>query len=239
MLEVRGLSKSYGNHRAVQEVSLTVQAGEVYGLLGENGAGKTTLLRMLATILQPTAGTAIVAGYDVTADPASARLKLGALFEGGLYDRLTARENVLYFARLHGLSDRVAEQRIEQLFARLTLEPYRDRRAAELSKGNRQKVALVRSIIHEPQVLLFDEPTSGLDVTASRALYDFIAEQRQTGRTVLFSSHIMTEVERVCDRVGVLHAGRLIAEDTLSGMRHQHGDNLEEAFIHLIGGGRP
>lgn len=238
MLVVQEISKSFDRVHAVKDVSFIVEPGQVFGLLGENGAGKTTLMRILATVLTPTSGTAIVAGSDIRKDPIGVRSKVGALFEGGLYDRLTARENVLFFSRLHGVPDQITNERMERLFELVGLELYRDRRASELSKGNRQKVALVRSVIHEPQVLLFDEPTSGLDVTASRAFYEFVSQQRKMGKVIVFSSHIMTEIERVCDRIGVIRSGELIVEDSLDGLRRTYGNDLEEVFVGLIRGGQ-
>src|SRR5690606_25633632 len=168
MISVRGLAKHFGAVVAVGGVSFDVARGEVFGLLGENGAGKTTTLRMLATLLRPTAGDAVIGGVSLLERPDEVRRKVGIMFEGGVYDRLTARENIRYFGRLHGLGGKELERRIDELIAAFSMNEYADRRAGKYSKGMRQKVVIARALVHDPPVLIMDEPTSGLDVTAAR-----------------------------------------------------------------------
>ena len=237
MITVRGLVKRFGAVTAVDGVSFEVARGEVFGLLGENGAGKTTTLRMLATLLAPTGGEASIDGVDIRKAPEEARRRIGVVFEGGVYDRLTARENIRYFGMLHGLRGRALEARIDELLSTLSMREYADRRAGELSKGMRQKIAIARSLVHDPPVLLMDEPTSGLDVTAALLVHDFVAEAKRQGKTILFSSHNMSEVEKLCDRVGVIHKGKLAALGAVDELRRAAGGrSLEELFVEIVGG---
>ena len=243
MIEARNLTKIFmdkkrGAVRAVDGVSFRCEPGRVYGLLGANGAGKTTTLRMLATLLAPTSGSATVAGYDVTAQPEEARANLGFLSTAtALYGRLTAREFVEYFGRLHGLSEDELQRRLAALFARLEMNEFHDRRCEKLSTGMKQKTSIARVLIHDPQVMIFDEPTIGLDVMASRTIVSFIRECRDRGKTVIFSTHVMSEVEKLCDRIGIIHAGRLLAEGTLDDLRARTGlRDLEEIFVRIANG---
>lgn len=242
MVQVDGLVKSFhdrkrGEVRAVDGVSFGCRPGEIFGLLGPNGAGKTTLIRMLATILQPTAGSAQVAGYDIRREPEEVRRHLGYLTgSAALYERLTAREVVTYFAELHGLSPKHTAGRIETVFRTLDIEPFADRRCDRLSTGQRQRVSIARAIVHEPPVLLFDEPTSGLDVLAARGVVRFIRQCRDEGRTVVFSTHIMSEVEALCDRIAVIYQGKIAAIGTVDELREHTGERaFENVFLRLIG----
>lgn len=223
--------------RAVDGVSFVAKAGEVFGLLGVNGAGKTTTLRLLSTMLRPTAGDARVCGHSLTREPEQVRRCLGFLSAAtGVYGRLTAREMVGYFGRLHGLSAADIARRTEELFARLQLEAFADVRCDRLSTGNRQKVSIVRAILHDPPLLILDEATAGLDVLAARAIVDLVKDCRARGKCVLFSTHRMDEVEALCDRVAVIHRGRLLACETLSAMRARAGGGrVEEAFLAMLG----
>ena len=241
MIEAERLCKVFqdkkrGQVRAVSEVSFTCKPGQIYGLLGANGAGKTTSLRMLATILEPTDGTARIAGYDLLKDPEKVRANVGFLSTAtALYGRLSAFEMVQYFARLHGLDDATIEKRINALFARLEMEDFRDRRCDKLSTGMKQKVSIARTLVHDPPVMIFDEPTSGLDVMAARTIVQFIRECRDHGKTVIFSTHIMSEVEKLCDHVGIIHDGRLLAEGTLADLRQRYGQqDLEDIFVQVV-----
>jgi sodium transport system ATP-binding protein len=241
MIEARQLVKRFhdkkrGDVCAVNGVSFSCRPGEVYGLLGANGAGKTTALRILATILSPTEGTAVVAGFDVAKDPQSVRARVGFLSAAtALYGRLSAREMVEYFGRLHGLDEATLRLRIDQVFTRLEMNGFRDRRCDQLSTGIRQKVSIARTLVHDPPVMIFDEPTVGLDVMAARTIVAFIRECRENGKTVVFSTHVMSEVEKLCDRVGIIHRGALLAEGTLPELRARYGiQDLEELFVKVI-----
>lgn len=245
MIEARELSKVFadkkrGEIRAVDRVSFSCVPGEIYGLLGANGAGKTTTLRMLATILAPTSGTATVAGYDIVREPTKVRQNIGFLSTAtALYDRLSAFETVEYFGQLYGLDSATIKQRADELFKALDMEEFRDRRCAKLSTGMKQKVSIARTLIHNPTVMIFDEPTSGLDVMTARSIIDFIRQCRDRGKTVIFSTHVMTEVEKLCDRIGIIHGGKLRTEGTLGEMRDRYRkDNLEEVFVEVSGDGR-
>ena len=241
MIEARGLTKVFqdkkrGAVRAVDGVSFRCEPGRIYGLLGANGAGKTTTLRMLATILTPTAGGATVAGFDVVAEPEKARASLGFLSTAtALYGRLTAREFVEYFGRLHGLSEDVLGQRVSALLTRLEMTEFCDRRCDSFSTGMKQKTSIARVLVHDPPVMIFDEPTTGLDVMTARTIISFIRECRERGKTVIFSTHVMSEVEKLCDHIGIIHNGRLLAEGTLEDLRVRAGiRDLEDIFVRVV-----
>jgi len=228
--------KKRGTVCAVNGVSFSCRPGEIYGLLGANGAGKTTTLRILATILAPSEGTAIVAGYDVAKDPQIVRSRVGFLSTAtALYGRLTAQEMVEYFGRLYGLDEPTLRRRIDALFTRLEMNDFRDRRCDKLSTGMKQKVSIARTLVHDPSVMIFDEPTVGLDVMAARTIAGFIRECRNQGKTVVFSTHIMSEVEKLCDHIGIIHGGKLLAEGTLASLRTQFGiHDLEDLFVKVV-----
>jgi len=241
MIEAQNLvkrfrDKSRGEVCAVDRVSFQCRPGEIYGLLGANGAGKTTTLRILATILGPTEGTAIVAGHDVTKHPEKVRSSVGFLSTAtALYGRLSAEEMVQYFGRLHGLDEPTLRHRMAVLFDRLEMNSFRDRRCDKLSTGMKQKVSIARTLVHDPSVMIFDEPTLGLDVMAARTIVGFIRECRAQGKTVIFSTHVMSEAERLCDHIGIIHGGRLLAEGTLSDLRERYGkQDLEEIFVKVV-----
>jgi sodium transport system ATP-binding protein len=238
MIEVTGLVKKFGDFTAVDNISFSVAKGEIFGLLGENGAGKTTTLRMLATMLQPTAGHAVLKGYDTQKEPEKVRAQIGILFGGetGLYDRLTVTENIAYFGELNGMSKADIRERIQQLARAFGMEDFINKRASKLSKGMKQKAAFARSIVHDPDIMLFDEPTSGLDVTAARDVHEFILRCKSEGKTIVFSSHSMSEVEKLCDRIGIIHKGKLVECGTVDELKEKYGnDNLEELFVRLVG----
>ncbi len=238
MLEIKNLSKHFGNIKAVDAISFKVEAGEVFGLLGENGAGKTTTLRLLATMLKPTQGTATINGYDLVTEPESVRSSIGILFggESGLYDRLSAAENIEYFGRLNNMSKSQLKERVKYLAKAFGMEEYINRRAGKFSKGMKQKVAFARSVVHNPDIMLFDEPTSGLDVSAIREVHEFITICQNDGKTVILSSHNMSEVEKLCDRVGIIHKGRLMDVGKIDELTSKYNKNtLEEVFMELAG----
>lgn len=228
--------KKRGKFHAVDHVSFTCKPGEIYGLLGANGAGKTTTLRMLATILQPTSGGAEVAGYDITADPEEVRANIGFLSTAtALYGRLTARELIEYFGRLNGMSEALLKTSVDSLIARLGITEFAQVRCEKLSTGMKQRVSIARSVVHDPPVMIFDEPTSGLDVMAARSIVQFIRQCRDQNKTVIFSSHIMSEVEKLCDRIGIIHNGKLFREGTLEELRAESGHtDLEEIFVQTV-----
>jgi sodium transport system ATP-binding protein len=243
MIEARQLAKVFrdkkrGEIRAVDNVSFRCQPGEIFGLLGVNGAGKTTCLRLLATLLQPTSGTADVNGYDIVAEPEKVRANIGFLSTAtALYGRLTAREMVEYFGRLHGLGREELRGRIDTLFATLDMNEFRDGRCDKLSTGMKQKVSIARTLVHDPPVMIFDEPTHGLDVLTARTVIQFIRDCRARGKTVIFSTHVMSEVEKLCDTIAIIHNGRIMAEGTLAQLRERAGrHDLEEVFIQLVEG---
>lgn len=239
MLKVEKLTKKFKEVTGAQDVSFEVRPGEVVGLLGENGAGKTTTLRMISTLLKPTSGTAIINGVDILENPEEARGNLGILFGGevGIYDRLTARENIMYFARLNGMGHKEANERIKELINEFDMSEYIDRRVGKFSRGMKQKVSIARSIVHNPQVMLFDEPSTGLDVTAARLVQDFIIQCKKNNRSIVLSSHSMAEVEKLCDRIVVINKGRIVEEGTVEELKYKHSNtDMEEVFVKLISG---
>jgi sodium transport system ATP-binding protein len=242
MIEARGLCKHFqdkkrGQIRAVDNVSFTCQPGKIYGLLGANGAGKTTTLRLLATILEPTDGTAVVCGYDVVEQPEKVRANVGFLSTAtALYPRLSAQELVEYFGRLNGLDEATLKKRVDDIFNRLDMNSFRDRRCDKLSTGMKQKTSIARTLVHDPPVMIFDEPTLGLDVMTARTITAFIRECRNNSKTVIFSTHVMSEVEKLCDTIGIIHDGKLLTEGPLPQLRNKYGENdLEEIFVKVVG----
>lgn len=237
MIEVEGLTKSFADSRqAVDDVNFTVQPGEVFGLIGPNGAGKTTTLRILCTVLQPTAGFATVAGFDIRTQPTEVRRQIGFLSANtGVYDRMTAWEMVEYYGRLYGLRGNALRCRLDELFSSFHMNDFRNVQGSRLSTGMKQKVSIARALIHDPPVLIFDEPTNGLDVLVQRAVLKSIADLRGRGKTILFSTHIMSEVSKLCDRVAIMSNGRIAASGTLAALRAEYKeDDLEELFFSLV-----
>jgi sodium transport system ATP-binding protein len=241
MIEVQGLRKSFktrgGEIRAVDGVSFAARDGQITGLLGPNGAGKTTTLRMLYTLMAPDEGRVLVDGLDPVVQPDEVRRRLGVLPDArGLYKRLTARENIAYFGRLHGIDDAGIRARTERLSAALGMQDCIDRRTEGFSQGQRTKTAIARALVHDPRNVLLDEPTNGLDVMTTRSLRRFLGELKAEGRCVLFSSHIMQEVAALCDRIVVIAHGRVVAQGTADELRAQTGRaSLEDAFVQVIG----
>ncbi len=243
MIEAAHLTKTFRDKKrgeivAVDDVSFRVSPGQIYGLLGANGAGKTTTLRMLATLLQPTRGTATVAGFDIVREPQRVRANVGFLAAStALYGRLTAREIIAYFGRLNGLSDAVIAARTRELAAELDMDEFLDRRCDKLSTGMKQKTSIARTLVHDPAVMIFDEPTVGLDVMAARSIVQFVRQCRRRGKTVIYSTHVMSEVDKLCDVVGIIHHGRLLEEGSLAALRARFGEtDVEEIFVKAIAG---
>ncbi len=236
MLELKNLTKKFKDLVAVDHVNLSVPKGEVFGLLGANGAGKTTTLRMVATMLHPTDGTATVNGHDIIKSSDDVRRNTGLLFGGdtGLYERLTAFENIQYFARLNDVPDKVSTARINELAEIFSFSEYLKKAAGKLSKGTRQKISFARAIIHNPELMLFDEPTLGLDVTAKKEAEDFILKCRDDGKTIILSDHTLSVVERLCSRVGILQQGKLLDLGTVPQLCEKHScKSLEDVFFKL------
>ncbi len=241
LVQVRDLAKEFrtrrGVLRAVDDVSFDCRAGEVFGLLGPNGAGKTTTLRMLATILTPTSGSVTIAGFDTRKDPDRVRERIGFLAtETGLYDRFTARETLRFFGRISGLSDAAIAKRAGEVFEMLQMTALADRRVGTFSTGEKQKLSLARSIIHDPAVLILDEPTFGLDIMAARSVEETVALFREQGRTILLSTHVMRLAEKLCDRVAILYRGRIHAFGTQKELAAVYGkEDLEDVFFEAVG----
>ncbi len=237
MIEVRDLHKAFGAVKAVDGVSFTAEDGKITGLLGPNGAGKTTTLRMLYTLMKPDHGHVLVDALDAQTETVEVRRRLGVLPDSrGLYKRLTARENVRYFADLHGLDAQVADERANALIAALGMHDIADRRTEGFSHGQRVKTAIARALIHDPKNVILDEPTNGLDVMSTRAMRGFLHKLRDEGRCVLFSSHIMQEVGALCDHIVVIAKGKVVAQGSPDALRAQTGEaNLEDAFVKAIG----
>ena len=241
MILVDSLSKIYSEEtdapfRAVDSVSFRVEPGEIFGLLGPNGAGKTTTLRILSTVLQPSAGSVQIAGFDTLREPEKVRRKIGFMSANtSVYDRMTGWEMVEHFGRLYGLEEDTLHDRMEHLFQRLKMDEVRNRFGEKMSTGMKQKVSIARTLVHDPPVLIFDEPTAGLDVLVARSLLQTIHELREQGKCIIFSTHIMREVEKLCDRVAIMNHGRILEEGTLDALREKHQQNdLDELFFSLI-----
>jgi len=248
MICVEHLTKTYddlerGPLTAVDAVSFSALPGEVFALLGPNGAGKTTTLRILATMLKPTAGTVTINGCDVVTQSALVRRQIGYVSSGtAVYDRMTGWEMVAHFGRLYDIPQDELDERMARLFEQLEMQDTRNVLGAKMSSGMKQKVSIARALVHDPPVLIFDEPTVGLDVLVARALLKTIATLRDSGKCIIFSTHIMREVERLCDRVAIMGYGKILADGTLDELRSDHGrvagrstgTDVEEIFFDLI-----
>ncbi|HEX3506958.1 MAG TPA: ATP-binding cassette domain-containing protein [Candidatus Dormibacteraeota bacterium] len=231
------LEKALGSTQVLRGVSFEAESGEIFGLLGPNGAGKTTTLRVVCTLLRPDAGSVRVLGFDTGTAPQEVRRRVGVVTaEIGVYPRLSARENIAYFAELSGVPREEIDRRVDAVIERLGMRSFARQRAETLSSGQKQKVAIARAIVHDPPVLMFDEPTSNLDVLASRDVRDFMVESRGRGKCVIFSTHVLHDAERLCDRVTIIHQGRVVSGGATAQVRGTHRD-LEEAFLSLVGVG--
>ncbi len=241
MIQVENLTKTFrdkarGERNVVDRISFDVRDGEIFGLLGPNGAGKTTTLRMLATLLKPTSGRAMVSGHNVTAEPAAVRRQIGFLSgDMGLYHRLTPREILLVFGRLNGMEAQRLRTRIDEVTAMLHMRDFVDTKVDQLSTGMRQRAALARTLLHEPPVLILDEPTSGLDVPTARVIEDFILQAKRSGKCILYSTHVMEEAEYLCDRIAVINDGRIRITGTMDELKAATGrERLREIFLDLL-----
>jgi sodium transport system ATP-binding protein len=231
---VERLEKTLGANRVLRGISFQAQFGEIFGLLGPNGAGKTTTLRIICTLLSPDAGTVEVLGFGTRSTPEEVRRRIGVVTADiGIYPRLSARENIEYFARLCGLSGVDLNRKVDGVIERLDMRSFAKQRAESLSSGQKQKVAIARAIVHDPEVLMFDEPTSNLDVLASKEVREFMVEAKGRGKCVIFSTHVMHDAERLCDHVTIVHHGLVIANGSTDQVRGDRRD-LESAFLALI-----
>lgn len=242
MINIRDLTKVYQDKKrgmvvAVDHISFEANNGEIFGLLGPNGAGKTTTLRMLATILQPTEGTANIGGHDINKEAQRVRRKIGFLSgDMGLYHRLTPREILRFFGRLNGLDGAALNQRIDHLLELFDMRHFADSKIDTLSTGMRQKTAISRTIVHDPPILILDEPTSGLDVPTAHVVEGYIRDAKVAGKCIVLSTHVMEEAEYLCDRIAVIHQGRIRALGTMDDLRSMTGKKrLREIFIELLG----
>ena len=234
-MAVERLEKTLGKNKVLRGISFSAQPGEIFGLLGPNGAGKTTTLRIICTLLSPDNGTVEVLGFDTRTAPQEVRKRVGVVTADiGVYPRLSARENIAYFAQLGGVPDGDLKRRVDAVIERLDVGLFADQRAESLSSGQKQKLAIARAIVHDPQVLMFDEPTSNLDVLASRDVREFMVESKQRGKCVIFSTHVMHDAERLCDRITILHQGEVVASGSTAEVRGA-GRELEDAFLELVG----
>jgi sodium transport system ATP-binding protein len=233
-VKIERLEKTLGKNKVLRGISLEANSGEIFGLLGPNGAGKTTTLRIICTLLAPDAGSVGVLGFDTRSAPEEVRRRVGVVTADiGVYPRLSARENIKYFAELSGILDGELDRRVDAVLNRLDMASFANQRAESLSSGQKQKVAIARAIVHDPEVLMFDEPTSNLDVLASREIRNFMVESRGRGKCVIFSTHVLHDAERLCDRVTVLHEGSVVATGVTAEVRGAHRD-LEDAFLELV-----
>ena len=241
MIRVQGLTREFqdfsgGVLRALDDITFDVHPGEIFGLLGPNGAGKTTCLRILSTVLKPTRGIAEVAGLNVMRDPEGVRRNIGFMSNNtGIYDRMTAREMVEYFGRLYGLSEDRLQQRIDEIFDILQMNDIGDRLGGKMSTGMKQKVSIARTIVHDPPVIIFDEPTSGLDVLVARNVLEAVGLLRDQGKCIIYSTHIMSEVEKLCERIAIIHRGSILASGQRDHLVQQNEKtDVEQLFFDLI-----
>ena len=241
MIIVENLCKNYpdleqGEIKAVEDVSFQCEPGKIYGLLGPNGAGKTTVLRTLATLLKPTSGSVTVAGFDVETEAEMVRRSIGFVSNNtSNYDRMSAREMVEFFGRLHGMLEEELRERSELVYRQLQMNGFLEVTGGKMSTGMKQKVSIARAIIHNPPVLIFDEATVGLDVLVGRSLQNTVLNLREQGKCILYSTHHMNEVERVCDQIAIMYDGRILCEGSQEELREQFGKaDLEDVFFDLI-----
>jgi sodium transport system ATP-binding protein len=241
MISVKQLTKIFvqkngSSFYAVDNLSFSAEDGQIVCLLGVNGAGKTTTMRILSTVFKPTSGTATINGYDINSQAQQVRENLGFLSgDTGLYNRLSTREFITYFGRLYGLTDPVISARIAEMAELLDMKDFIDKKIDFLSTGMKQKVSIVRSIIHDPPVMIFDEPTAGLDILTARNIVSFIRDCKNRGKCVLFSTHIMREAERLADKVVMIHKGKILADGSLEALRQASGQqDLDDIFISLV-----
>ncbi len=236
VLSVKNLTKKFNGFAAINDISFDASEGEILGLLGPNGAGKTTTIRTIATLQAPTSGTIEACGFDAEKNPEGVRENIGVLTTDiGVYERFTGRENLRYFGELYKIYNAALENRINDLVKLLQMEDFIDRIAGKYSTGMKQKLAIARSVIHDPKIIMFDEPTAGLDVLAAQTVLGFMRQAREDKKCVIFSTHRMNEAEKLCDRAVIIHRGKMIANESISSLKEKtQTPDLEEAFLKLI-----
>ena len=237
MIVIENLKRSYDTNEVLKGISLTAEPGKVTGLLGPNGAGKTTTIKIISTILKPHGGNVIVNGFSVREQPIEVRKNIGVVFEdSNIYQRLTGEENILYFAELSNVPKKVAIDRMNEFFKLLNID-YAKKLAGTYSKGMSQKINLIRSIIHDPPVVILDEPTNGLDVPSAKAVETFINQMKQENKTILLSTHLMHHVEKLCDFVYIIHKGIIVEKGTPDELKRKYNtDSLEDTFLKVVSG---
>lgn len=240
MIEVRDLRKVFKSKKkkveALKGISFNAYPSEIFGLLGPNGAGKTTTLRILSTMLSPTGGDAKIDGISVKENPMEIRKKIGFLStETGLYEKLTGEETLKFFGKLSGLDEETIKKRSDFLFSSLGLEKDKKRLVGEYSTGMKQKLSIARALIHNPEIIIFDEPTNGLDILATKTVIDFLRDMKDKGKTVVISTHILDVIEKLCDRVGIIHEGKIVANNTLKDLKEEYNSpTIEGVFFSLV-----
>ncbi|HYB67812.1 MAG TPA: ABC transporter ATP-binding protein [Candidatus Acidoferrales bacterium] len=236
-IETHGLTKRFGNFTAVDSVDLSVQKGEIYGFLGPNGAGKTTAIRMLCTLISPTSGSASVDGYDIVQGANEVRKRIGLVSEKLImYPRLTALENLMFFGRLYGIERTTLRKKSEELLEMVKLTPFKDKLVGGFSSGMRQRVNVIRAILHDPDILFMDEPTTALDPQSTRFVRDLVKDLRREGHTIVLTTHIMEEADELSDRVCIIDHGRVMAVDTPQSFKHKYNtESLLDVFLELTG----
>jgi len=241
MIEIKNVSKVFhdkkaGDILAVNEVTATINKGEIFGLLGPNGAGKTTLLRMMSTIMSPTHGTIDINGFNVSTQPEDVKKSIGFLSGNTkLYKKLTPVETLRFFGSFYGIEKKVLEERIERILVSLDMMDFKNKVVEKLSTGQVQKTSIARCLIHDPDVYILDEPTLGLDILTSRSIIDFILKEKENGKTIIFSTHYMEEADALCDRIGLMHQGKLIEIGTLTDLKAKTGkSNIRDIFLYYI-----
>lgn len=237
MISILNISKKFNKTNALTNVSFEVPDGQIIGLLGENGAGKSTLMRIISTMLFPTEGTAKVDGYDILENPKEVRKNIGILFgsEVGLYERLTSRENIEYFGMLNGMNKEDCAKSIDYLMERFSFGDYADKQVGTLSKGMKQKIAIARSIVHNPSVMLFDEPDSGLDFKAAKVVFDFMESCKNENKSIIFSSHSMENIKNYSDKIIVLHKGVTVTSFSVEEYRRKYTEReINDILFNLV-----
>jgi ABC-2 type transport system ATP-binding protein len=236
-IETHGLTKQFNRFTAVDHIDLNVRRGEIYGFLGPNGAGKSTTIRMLCTLLKPTSGTATVAGFDIDRDANEVRKRIGLVSEKLImYTRLTAEQNLVFFGKLYGVDNSELKSRVEELLDMVKLMPFKDRSVGGFSSGMRQRMNVIRALIHDPEIIFLDEPTTALDPQSTKFVRDTILQLKAEGHTIILTTHIMEEADELSDRISIIDHGKLMATGTVAELKNEHRtDSMLEVFLAVTG----